>query len=153
MLFQDIGLNRCNLKTMRLRTQTVISTLSRLRIFKAKYYNFEILLLGYYILMSRAAPRGKTGKTKTVSVSVLPGFCGAKQGGNSSGRISTILAQNIKTHARTFSNFYIPAALLELKAQPPDLVNSVLLHVAVCNFFFFFTFFSGPAIFVVPAAV
>ena len=126
---------------MRLRTQTVISTLSRLRIFKAKYYNFEILLLGYYILMSRAAPRGKTGKTKTVSVSVLPGFCGAKQGGNSSGRISTILAQNIKTHARTFSNFYIPAALLELKAQPPDLVNSVLLHVAVCNFFSFLHFF------------
>ena len=97
-------------------------------------------------------PNGSSRYVGAVSVSVLPGFCGAKRGGNSSGRISTILAQNIKNCARTFSNFYIPAALLELKAQPPDLVNSVLLHVAVCNFFFF-TSFLGPAIFVVPAAV
>ena len=54
-------------------------------------------------------------------------------GSNSYESDVTILAQNIKTHARTFSNFYIPAALLELKAQPPDLVNSVLLRFAVCD--------------------
>jgi hypothetical protein len=33
--------------------------------------------------MSRGATRGKTEKTKTVSVAILPGFFGAEHGGGS----------------------------------------------------------------------
>ena len=61
----------------------MVLLLSRLRIFQAKHSKFEIILLGYYVL--RAATKDKTGKTKTVSVSVLTGFCGAKHRGNSGG--------------------------------------------------------------------